>query len=186
MPADTVAAVSIGVPRANFLFPAQIRRLPFLVPSPKFAQQTETLPGSPADLLTAFSFSRFQNSLYICAGAPIIFSLIMLVVSSRHKYRLLIGRCHLNQMFAGSFSSGRSHRKDYANAALRANAIFDSDTISYLQRRNRSWSCRGLALYKYTITILKSSSDLFCSGLEFRCKLVDEKKKKKKIRSVLF
>ena len=50
--------------------------------------------------------------------------------SSGRECWLLIGCCHLNQMFRGNFSPGRSHTKDYANTGLQAYAIiFDSVAI---------------------------------------------------------
>jgi len=125
-----------------FLFPPKFTAR-FPLPRNTFAQRTETLRGGPADLLMGFSFLPFQNSLYTFAGVCIIFDLIMQVDSSGRECWLLIGRCHLYQMFVGNFSPGRSHTKDYANTGLRVSAIFDSDTISNSQRSTRSWSCIG-------------------------------------------
>ena len=76
--------------------------------------------------VNGFFFFFFSKRPVYCAGVCIIFALIMQVGTSGRKYWPLIGCCHLNQMFGGSFSPGRSHTKDYANAGLRASAIFDS------------------------------------------------------------
>lgn len=96
-----------------------------------FAQRSGSPRRDPANLLmVSFFFFFFKCSPYTHTGVCIPFNLIMHANSSGRECWLLIGCCHLNQMFRGNFSPGRSHTKDYANTGLQAYAIiFDSVAI---------------------------------------------------------
>ena len=123
MPADAVAAVS-AVKRSRMLLCRFNSSLAFLRREPHVCSTERiTAPRSCQSVNGFFLFFFFKCSPYTPTGVCIPFHLIMHANSSGRECWLLIGCCHLNQMFRGNFSPGRSHTKDYANTGLQAYAI---------------------------------------------------------------
>lgn len=114
--------------RAGF-YAALIHRLLFCDPSRTFTQRSGSPRRDPADLLMVSFFLFFfqKQPLY---SHRCLYAIWPDYACGRRECWLLIGCCHLNQMFRGNFSPGRSHTKDYANTGLQAYAIiFDSVAI---------------------------------------------------------
>ena len=119
------------IPLPRFRFASRTRvhafsRPNFPCPERQACSTNRNAARSSNRSVNGFFFFSFSKDPVYCTGVCIIFALIMQVGSSGRKYWPLIGRCHLNQMFGGSFSPRRSHTKDYTNAGLRPSAIFDS------------------------------------------------------------
>lgn len=156
MPADAVAAVS-AVKRSRMLLCRFNSSLAFLRREPHVCSTERiTAPRSCQSVNGFFLFFFFKCSPYTHTGVCIPFDLIMHANSSGRECWLLIGCCHLNQMFRGNFSPGRSHTKDYANTGLQAYAIiFDSVAIRNSLIQDQSGLFVGL--YMGALYMVKSN-----------------------------